>query len=1621
MKTEEYFKQFEKEIRTVYAVAEEAKKQGYDPVSKVEIPLARSMAEKVVGLISTIYPQLTGVGIEKRILNLEKQWGKLNVAIAFKISEEIAKQKYCKFSNLLEAIDAGIRIGFAYITLGVVSSPIEGYTKLELGKTKEGKEYFKAYFSGPIRSAGTTASCVVLMLIDYLREIFGYAKYDPSEEEIKRYYIENHDYHERITNLQYMPTEEEALFLASNLPIQIEGDPTEKREVSNYKNLERVDTNFIRGGMCLIFSEGLAQKAKKGLRLLDGVKEKGFQSSGWDFLRDYVKLHDKRDLGKTDSSPTYIKDLVAGRPVFGHPGRSGAFRFRYGRGRNSGFSASCVHPATMAITDGFLATGTQLKIEKPTKGTAVASCTTIDGPIVLLKDGSVKKLRTAAEAKKLYPQTKEIIYLGDILFPFSDLANRNAELIKPGYVEEWWELDLIERDGDFAKTINSREINFEKAVEISKIYNIPLHPSYIFYWTQISKVELNGLLEWLKNTKADGKLILPYSKSEKEKYALGKRALELLGVEHDATIEHIVIEKETSKALLANLGINPLVLDSEQILKNYIDMKEYDFEGPILDIINSKSKFKIKDKAGEFIGARMGRPEKAKLRKLIGSPNVLFPVGKEGGRLRSIQEACSVGKVWSSFPLFYCPACKKDTVYNKCEDCGTSSLKMYYCAECKLKNLSPCKKHEKIFDYSSFPLDIKHYFENAKQKIGMSNNNIPALIKGVRGMSSSGKQIEHLSKGILRAKHNLQVNKDGTIRFDATELPLISFKPKEVSVSIEKLKQIGYTTDIHGKALVDENQILELMPHDIILPSSSESQDERADRVFINVANFLDDLLVGLYGLKPFYKLKSKEDLVGQLGVCMAPHNCAGVICRFVGFSNTLGLLASPYMHAAIRRDCFDYNTFIPIKKGKYWKNVKIGELVENLNPCEVVDLHGTKEKKVEGFKTISFNKSLKEYKINNFTKHTPQNMFEIKTALGKSIRVTENHKFLINGKEKKAKDLKIGNKLLLPRKINIPSLDIKEINLLDFLDDEDLMVRGVNPILKEVDVKSVAEELKISKKQFGNFLRRDSYPVEFIRKLKKNILEEIYKKARLAVKRDNVEIPITVKLTNELLEVIGLYIAEGYSRRVGSLKGLNQVYISSNDIKIRSFVERVMKKSFGLVKSENKKDRVTFSSKILYLFFTKILEAGSIAKEKRIPYMFLNLPLERLDCVLRGYFEGDGSVSSSDVRVSCDTVSEGLLVDIEFCLARYGIFAKRYFYEKEPGLQLKNFYIRKNRNIPLFKITKLIIGSDFIPAFERIGFLSFKKKEILKKFSKRNPYGMKIDYDSNFIQDPIISITFIGKKESYCLNVNTKSHLVVGNSIVSKQCDGDEAAVMLLGDVLINFSRKFLPEHRGGTQDAPLVLNGKIDAGEVDDQILDLEFLEKNYPIELYQLAEQKKHSSFVKNVLTVEKVLKEGKDPFVGIGFSHDTDDINLGVVCSVYKTLPSMSEKVSHQMGLVEKIRAADTADTARLIIEKHFIRDTRGNLRGFSMQTFRCVACNEIMRRPPLNGICNKCKGKIIFTIHEGGIKKYLEATIDLAEKYGISSYLKQQIQITKRQIDSIFGREPEKQEKLEAWF
>ena len=509
---------------------------------------------------------------------------------------------------------------------------------------------------------------------------------------------------------------------------------------------------------------------------------------------------------------------------------------------------------------------------------------------------------------------------------------------------------------------------------------------------------------------------------------------------------------------------------------------------------------------------------------------------------------------------------------------------------------------------------------------------------------------------------------------------------------------------------------------------------------------------------------------------------------------------------------------------------------------------------------------------------------------------------------------------------------------------------------------------------------------------------------------------PLKVTLSNELLEVIGLYISEGYLRKNESKKGFYQFSIAGNN-EIRGFVRKVFLSHFGLLPSFENKDQIVFSSKIIYELFNDYLKIGRNAHEKRIPSLFLDLKKEKMASLLRGYYEGDGSVSLSDIRVSCDSVSEGLKHDLSFVLSRFGIYTKFYDYEKEPGPIVRDFYIKKNKPVPKFKITKITIPSNFVKKFKEIGFLSERKNAILDKILEGNPYGMKIDFDENYVYPKIVNIEKIDGQISYCFNVPDE-HNFFANDLLVHNCDGDEAAVMLLMDLLLNFSRKFIPSHRGGTQDAPLVLNMRIRANEVDDMIFDLDIDDK-IPLKLYEASNEHKMPGDVQ--MEQVKARLGGDREFTELKFTHNTSNINSGPLCSSYKTLPTMADKVDKMMELCKKIRAVDVKDVARLIIERHFIRDTRGNLRKFSMQVFRCSSCNSKYRRPPLTGKCLKCGGKLIFTISQGSVLKYMQPSMKLAQDYKVSPYLLESLELNQMYVESIFGRDKEKQEALGKWF
>jgi len=1176
---QEYFDTIEKNVGKAYSYANKARAKKYDPEDKVDIVLAKNMAERVEGLIREVAPQLVGIGMVQKIQDYETQYKRLDWRVGFKIAEDVAKQKFCTFKNDEEAMEVGIKVGFAYLTLGIVSAPLEGFTFLKVKQRKDGGNYVSLWYSGPVRGAGGTAAATSVVLGDYVRSKMGYGLYDPTEEEVNRYVTEIQNYHERVTNLQYFPSEEEIKFMTSHLPVEVNGEPTEKFEVSNYKDLPRVETNLIRGGICLVLAEGLCQKsAKIWLRLSKWGVELGL--SHWGFLKDFLELQKKVKARKTQEktqqkkiTPNYvfIQDLVAGRPVLTYPMKEGGFRLRYGRSRMSGFSSASIHPATMHLLNKYIATGTQLKMERPGKATALTPNDYIEGPVVKMNDGSILRVDNESDAEKIKDMVKEILFLGDILISYGDFSENGHILAPCGYNEEWYvrelEASLKQKwEGNWKEELKKQKLGHmepekiislilnpqktkltaAESLSISKEFKIPMHPYFTYHWNLSTPEKLEKLLSWFSSMKplselqdSEEKIIV--SMEEEPKNISDQIGIPCTVVNN----EYVVYNKEDSLSIFSTFNAKTKE-EFEKIVKIFQENKD---KKP-LEIINQFSSVEIRDKSGTFIGARMGRPEKSKMRKLASSPHTLFPIGEEGGRLRSIQSAAEEGKITADFPIYKCETCDKNTIYGVCETCDKPTTKLYDCTICGLIKTPLCKLHGKAKTYKKQSIVTSQFLQAAINKLGMKT--YPDLIKGVRGTSNRDHIPENFAKGILRAKHDLFVNKDGTIRYDMTELPMTHFKPKEIGTSVEKLKKIGYTHDMDANLLESSDQTIELKPQDIILPAALDGTDEAADDVLFRVSKFIDELLTNFYGLKPYYNFSDKSDVVGELVIGLAPHISAGMIGRIIGFSETQACFAHPLWHAALRRDC-----------------------------------------------------------------------------------------------------------------------------------------------------------------------------------------------------------------------------------------------------------------------------------------------------------------------------------------------------------------------------------------------------------------------------------------------------------------------------------DGDECCVSLLMDGLLNFSRQFLPDRRGSrTMDSPLVLTSKLNPSEVDDMVHGLDVV-STYPLEFYNAAQEMKNAWEIKIEQLGQRLNTELQ--YEKIKFTHQVSSMNIGVKCSAYKTLPSMEEKLKGQMEIAERIRAVDESDVARLVIEKHFLKDIRGNLRKFSQQEFRCVKCNSKYRRPPLMGKCTKCAGRLLFTVSEGSILKYLEPSISLANKYHVSTYLKQTLELTKVRVEGVFGKDAEKQTGLGSWF
>jgi DNA polymerase II large subunit len=876
----DYYKDILLQYQEAHDMASAARLKGLDPKKEVEPKTVFDLADRV--------NQMLGLGqfegLTDRLRELLHTTSKEKAALT--ISQEIALGKFGNMPKR-EALDHGVRAGLAVMTDGVTVAPIQGIYDISIEQNDDNSSYAQVSYAGPMRSAGGTEAAFSVVIADLTAKKLGLSSYRATTDEIARYAEELRIYEREVGNFQYKVTDEDIRLAISNLPVEIDGVETDPVEVVVHRNLKRINTDRMRGGALRVLNDGIIGRAHKLAKKLASLN-----ITGWEWLSE-VHGGTQQSTNETEQAGAHFEEVISGRAVLSMPRRKGGFRLRYGRSLNTGLSTIGIHPAVAALLDYPVVAGTQVKVDMPGKAATIAFVDSIEGPTVLLNDGTVHRVSSIKEAESLRGSLVRVVDLGDILISYGDFLENNKNLPPSPYVPEWWTQDLthaLETIPAAAERLAEEDISSEQlmafskgratpdavqALKISHALGIPLHPSHTPRLDRLSVQDLLSLRDSARRNGPDVEFDIP---SPHVQWIL-----------QSALIEHRIND---SKAVASG--------DAAVVLAELLGLGTENTLTPGLsdstELVRQLSGIHLGRQTTSTIGVRVGRPEKAMTRRLKPPVHVLFPVGSEGGASRDVLAAAKAGTIDVDVVNFVCPSCNERRLGAYCEICGEQTQRFRTCTRCGLATVEPeCPKcGVKTNPHSPMAMDLKAKLDALKPRLSYDYTK---PVKGVKGLTSESKTPEPLEKGIVRSSHGVYVYKDGTLRIDITNAPLTHFRPSDVGAEVERLISLGYETDYQGQPLVDPAQIVELKPQDIIVPRATAED-------LLRMTQFIDDELKSIYGLPQFYRARSQDDLLGRIVVGLAPHTSVGVVGRIVGFSSSQVCFGNPCWHAAKRRDC---------------------------------------------------------------------------------------------------------------------------------------------------------------------------------------------------------------------------------------------------------------------------------------------------------------------------------------------------------------------------------------------------------------------------------------------------------------------------------------------------------------------------------------------------------------------------------------------------------------------------------------------------------------------------------------------------------------------------------------------
>ncbi|CAB3287662.1 Ribonucleotide reductase of class III (anaerobic), large subunit [Methanocaldococcus lauensis] len=241
--------------------------------------------------------------------------------------------------------------------------------------------------------------------------------------------------------------------------------------------------------------------------------------------------------------------------------------------------------------------------------------------------------------------------------------------------------------------------------------------------------------------------------------------------------------------------------------------------------------------------------------------------------------------------------------------------------------------------------------------------------------------------------------------------------------------------------------------------------------------------------------------------------------------------------------------------------------------------------------------------------------------------------------------------------------------------------------------------------------------------------IETNYKRTDSKYNSRQNDIPEKLKITKELCQFIGLFVAEGSYIK-------NGILITTKDDEIAKFVEKFVKGNINEnITVKRYDDSIRFVNKGFYEFLKKHINRGAI--NKNIPEFILKGDKEMRLAFLGGLISGDGYVSK-DGRIKIYITSEQLLGQLHLLLSSLEmLYTISKIKEEGENININGYNTKQNYKLYEIEITKRytsVLREYIIPKYkkDRIKSSNYDQlpydysiiKEYLRKITGKKPYN---------------------------------------------------------------------------------------------------------------------------------------------------------------------------------------------------------------------------------------------------------------------------------------------------------